>query len=159
MKTLLAMALCLALGLSLMAGCGGGGSAISQLVPNPSPSAGLTISACFAGACGSPTAPPVGQVGQPYGYLIFCIPKRYCNSGVLLEVFNGVGPYAWSSSSLPRGLNLGPFCNSSGCSFPEVQEISGVPTTAGTYNVLVAVSDSESPPKEVSANYTITIAP
>ena len=37
--------------------------------------------------------------------------------------------------------------------------IAGVPTTAGTYEVVVTVSDTERPPQRASAAYTITVAP
>ncbi len=35
--------------------------------------------------------------------------------------------------------------------------ISGIPTTAGTYNVIVTVNDSETPALHTSVNYSITI--
>lgn len=85
-------------------------------------------------------APPAGTVGMPYG-----------NPGFAPSASGGVQPYHWSwagapGSSLPPGLTL----NDLG--------ISGQPTTAGTYNVVITVADSQSPPQQASANYPITIA-
>jgi hypothetical protein len=37
--------------------------------------------------------------------------------------------------------------------------ISGIPMKVGTYNFIVTVADFESPPKQVNANYTITVSP
>src|SRR5215472_5616786 len=65
-----------------------------------------------------------------------------------LEATGGTVPYAWSvsSGSLPQGLTL----NGSG-------QITGTPTTAGTYSFTMAVTDSSFPAKSASANMAITI--
>jgi putative Ig domain-containing protein/galactose oxidase-like protein len=88
--------------------------------------------------------PPSGTVGLPYGI--------GGNGGFSLTASGGIQQYSWSwtapsGSSLPPGLTL----NNVG--------VSGQPTTAGTYNVIVTVTDSQSPPQHASANYSITIAP
>ena len=72
-------------------------------------------------------------------------------SGFLLTASGGKTPYTWSwaggsGSSLPPGLNL------------SQNSISGTPTAAGIYHVLVTVSDSQSTPAQTSSNYVITIA-
>jgi hypothetical protein len=82
--------------------------------------------------------PPAGTVGVPYGYA--------------QDASGGVQPYNWSwapasGSTLPPGLI---FSNAG---------ISGQPTTAGTFNVVLTITDSQSPPAHASANYAITIAP
>ena len=89
-------------------------------------------------------APPSGTVGVPYGI--------GGQVGFSLTASGGVQPYTWgwtaaSGSSLPPGLTL----NNGG--------VSGQPTTAGSYNVVVTVTDSQSPPQHASATYAITIAP
>jgi len=81
--------------------------------------------------------PPSGTVGAAYG------PFALTASG-------GVGPYffSWaaaSGSTLPPGLSL-----TNGI-------ISGTPSAEGTYNLVVTVTDSESPAVQKSQAYTITI--
>ncbi len=117
-------------------------------------------------------APPNGFVGADYdfrkgqvscemgspgctciliGLNIFYCFKVVFASGFTLTATGGVSPYSWAwaaaaNSSLPPGLNL------------TQGVISGTPTTAGSYNVVVTVTDSESPPAQGSANYTIDIS-
>lgn len=160
MKNFLPTGFCFLLGFSLATGCGGGSGAsgIAPGLPNQPPL--ITISACSGGDCASPAALPVGTVGGRYGYRIYCYGdlREHCDYGVLLQAQGGVAPYTtWSISGLPPGLILGRFCNLSGCSFPTIREVYGTPTMAGTYNIVVTVADSESPPAQGSANYTITI--
>jgi hypothetical protein len=107
---------------------------------------------CLLAGCGGATtqpplalaitssAPPSGTTGS-----------AYAGSGFVLAASGGKGPYSWSwapaaSSALPPGLTL---ANAM---------ISGTPTAANTYNVVIAVSDSESPAAQKIANYTITIS-
>ena len=78
---------------------------------------------------------PPGRVNNPYS--------------ANLSVTGGAPPYTWSiiKGSLPAGLTLG--ANNG--------VISGTPTTAGTSNFTVQVSDSESPPATTTAALSITI--
>lgn len=82
-------------------------------------------------------SPPEGTVGAGY-------------DGGTLTPSGGVTPYTWSwtaakGSSLPPGLS---FSNGA---------ISGTPTQAGSYQVILTVTDSELPPAQATANYTIVI--
>jgi len=83
-----------------------------------------------------------------------------------LTATGGDGSYLWdltavTGSSVPPGLHVnclvltppGQGCDKTAAS------IVGTPTAAGTYNVIVSVSDFESPPQSVSAIYTLTVAP
>jgi len=63
-----------------------------------------------------------------------------------LSASGGTAPYTWSASGLPAGLSI----SSSG-------RISGTPTTAGTSNVTVTVTDSAS--KTGSASFSWTVNP
>jgi hypothetical protein len=88
--------------------------------------------------------PPDGTLGALYGG---------SSTGFHLSTAGGLPPYAWgwvaaAGSKLPPGLAF----SSSGV-------ISGTPstTTAGSYNVIVTASDSETPVMQAKANYTITI--
>ena len=105
----------------------------------------------LAGCGGSSTPPPppleitsaalpVGTTNSAYGG----------SSGFALAASGGVAPYKWSwaaakGSALPPGISL-----SNGL-------ISGSPTAQGPYNVVVTVSDSQSPVAETSMPYSITI--
>jgi len=109
--------------------------------------------------------PPDGVAGSFYGPLECGLPGTGpCYYGFLLTATGGVQPYGWSwapqSGSLtPPGLSL---VSHGAC--PQNAKFSGgwkiicTPTTPGTYNVIVTVTDSASPPNQVSANYTIKIA-
>lgn len=87
-------------------------------------------------------APPGGTLRTTYG-------SSFTASG-------GIAPYAWSwsaaaGSSLPAGLTLATNADGTGT-------ISGVPTAEGSYNVVVKVTDSESPAAPpVTAPYTIAV--
>jgi hypothetical protein len=107
---------------------------------------------------------PSGSVGTFYGYQICggVGSQRHCIFAVRLSLSGGVGPFTWSwaaapDSSLPPGLDIGSY-------FLDYrthgEAIHGSPTLAGTYNVIVSVTDSELPaPVQTSAPYTITITP
>jgi hypothetical protein len=89
------------------------------------------------------SAPPAGTVGVPYGDF---------GSGFAPTSSGGVQPYHWSwaaasGSSLPPGL-----------AFSDLG-LTGQPTSAGTYSVVITVTDSQSPPAQASTPYSITIAP
>ncbi len=70
-------------------------------------------------------------------------------SAVSHTASGGTAPYSWSATGLPPGLSLG---SSTG-------QITGTPTTAGTYNVTVTASDSSSPVKTGTTSYTWTDDP
>ena len=61
----------------------------------------------------------------------------------------GTAPYSWSASGLPAGLSIDPSTGS----------ISGAPTAAGTYSVIVTVTDSSSPTRTGRALYSWTVSP
>jgi hypothetical protein len=87
------------------------------------------------------SAPPAGDVQAAYGT---------SGNGFPLTASGGKTPYAWNwvagdGSSLPTGLNV-----SNG-------SIVGTPMVAGDYDVIVTVTDSESPAIQTSATYTIAI--
>jgi len=107
-------------------------------------------------------ASPNGVVGIRYGgsHII----QGHQIWGFILSATGGVGTYSWgwtpaSGSSLPPGLTVKVlfFGGSTRCCL-YVPVISGTPTAAGTYNVIVGVTDSGSPPANASASYTITVS-
>jgi hypothetical protein len=83
--------------------------------------------------------------------------RPYCtkvtSSGFVLSASGGKSPYNWSwvaaqGSSLPPGLNLSPD-----------GKISGTPENGdGNFQVIVTLTDSESPDEQARASYTIFIA-
>jgi len=88
---------------------------------------------------------PSGVVGMPYQ-----------NENVFLQASGGVQPYTWSisSGSLPAGLSL----SSANCGSNVNCAIVGTPTTTGTSNFTVKVTDSTQPnPTTATANLSITI--
>lgn len=66
----------------------------------------------------------------------------------------GFTPYTWTlaSGTLPPGLTL----NNSGS---QVTTVSGTPSTAGTYNFSVQLTDSNTPVDTVTQSYTIVVNP
>ena len=117
-------------------------------------SSAITVSASSSLAITS-GAPPNGTAGVDYSgsrkvcFLTQCV----FIGGFHQTASGGVAPYTWSwaaaaGSSLPPGLFL-----------LRAGFIAGQPTTAGVYNVVATVTDSESPAAHVSVNYTIGIAP
>jgi hypothetical protein len=99
-------------------------------------------------------APPSGTVGSNYSGSSKVCRGTMCSftGGFQLMGSGGVSPYTWTwaaatGSSLPPGLGL------STAAF-----IGGQPTTAGAYNVVVTLTDSETPPAHVNASYTINVA-
>jgi len=109
--------------LCLLTGCGG--NTTSGNSPTPSVSMAITSGAL-----------PPGTAGVPYD-----------GSGFVLNASGGVAPYHWtwapqSKSSLPTGVNM----SADGL-------ISGTPTLAGAYKVVVTAVDAGMPPSQVSATY------
>jgi hypothetical protein len=84
------------------------------------------------------TSVPNGSVGANYNATV--------------SAAGGVEPYSWSiiSGNLPPGLNA----NNSN----DTLNISGQPTTTGTYTFTVQVSDNEDSPASTSASFTIVIS-
>lgn len=104
--------------------------------------------------------PPSGTTGKRYDAHCNQIPP--CNViiiGFPLTASGGVPPYSWSwapgqGSSLPPGLQI----NSSFlCIHLSAPAICGTPTVAGSFQVVVTVNDSASPPGHANANYSIVI--
>jgi len=60
----------------------------------------------------------------------------------------GTSPYSFSATGLPAGVSINA---SSG-------QVSGTPTTGGTYSVTVNVTDSSSPAKSGSTQFTFTVS-
>jgi hypothetical protein len=109
-------------------------------------------------------SPPDGTVGVNYGGAHTLKGHQY--TGFPLSATGGVPSYTWSwaaaqDSSLPPGLQISDLYLGGGstrcCLY--VLIISGTPTVAGTYNVIVTVTDSGSPPAQTSADYAIAINP
>jgi hypothetical protein len=109
-------------------------------------------------------APPNGTVGVNYGGTH--ILKGHQFTGFPLSATGGVPGYTWSGaaaqgSSLPPGLQISDLYLGGGstrcCLY--VLVISGTPTASGTYDVVVTVTDSGSPPAQTSADYMIAINP
>ena len=76
-----------------------------------------------------------------------CLLTKQVFLGFTFTASGGVSPYSWNASGLPPQLDIDP---SSG-------KVTGTPTTAGSYSVMVVVTDSESPPAQASATYIIDI--
>jgi hypothetical protein len=96
---------------------------------------------CGGGGAGGPSQPvisadaPSGKTGVPYPTYGFTV-----TSG-------GQAPFAWAETgNLPPGLSL----SSTG-------ELSGTPTTAGTFPITVTVTDSSVPPLTASAPVNLMI--
>jgi probable HAF family extracellular repeat protein len=114
--------------------------------------------------------PPNGTVGQLYGGIII-MTEDHCLArfhGWLPAATGGIGDHYWNwsaapGSSLPPGLTVGRETYTCGgstrccvtVSSPNL--VQGVPTEAGMFHVILTITDSETPPMQVSANYTITI--
>src|ERR1039458_7278067 len=83
------------------------------------------------------TSVPNGSVGANYNATV--------------SAAGGIEPYVWSiiSGSLPPGLT--PSNNN------DMLQISGTPTTTGTYTFTAQVTDSEGSPASTSASFTIAI--
>jgi putative Ig domain-containing protein len=105
--------------------------------------------------------PPNGTVGAAYGGVHTVEGNTFI--GFSLSATGGMPGYSWTwapaqGSSVPPGLSISvlSFGGSTRCCV-SVPVISGTPTAAGSFEVIVTVTDSASPPAHTSANYTITI--
>jgi drug/metabolite transporter superfamily protein YnfA len=65
-----------------------------------------------------------------------------------LQASGGIAPYSWAATGLPTGLSLN----------ATTAVLSGTPTQAGTFSVVVTVKDSSSPVATMSQTYSLTIA-
>jgi Putative Ig domain len=96
---------------------------------------------------------------RPFSIAITYMPLAMATSSLSPAIVNvpysatlaangGLAPYGWScvSGSLPAGLTM-----------TTAGEISGTPTTMGTSNFVVSVTDSEMPPATVRAPLSITV--
>jgi probable HAF family extracellular repeat protein len=108
-------------------------------------------------------SPPSGKVGAPYDLRcpLPCFGLFF--AGFPVTAAGGVRPYWWSwsaqqGSSLPPGLMF-PDLYGYQCLNVRPPAICGKPSKAGSYNVVVTVKDSESPPRHASKSYTIRIFP
>lgn len=86
----------------------------------------------------TPATMPNGTRGQPYS--------------VFLQATNGTTPFSWSVTTgpLPPGLNFTP---STGVTF----QLSGTPTTAGTFPFTVTVSDGSTPTRSAVLSLSVTV--
>jgi hypothetical protein len=136
-----------------------------MLMPVPAVSNTETVPDTAAGTLQITSGnPPSGKVGKLYN--VHCTQIPLCNvfvAGFRVAAMGGVQPYSWSwtaqsGSSLPPGL-LFPDLSRYQCLNISPPAICGKPTTAGSYNVVITVKDSELPPRHASAQYTIHIFP
>ena len=115
--------------------------------------------------------PPNGTVGEPYGesHTVNGEGGSITFSGWELAAAGGSGKLHWSwsaaqRSATPPGLSIQILSKTSGgstrCCVMVVTPpfIGGTPTMAGTFRVIVTVTDSASPPAQASAGYTIGIS-
>jgi subtilisin family serine protease len=89
---------------------------------------------------GTPGSPVVSNPGNQTGTVGTPV-------SVTVSATGGTPPYTWSATGLPAGVTI-----NSGTG-----QMSGTPTTAGTYSVTVTVTDSAS--RTGSATFTWTISP
>lgn len=68
-------------------------------------------------------------------------------TGFPFTATGGIPPYSWSASGLPANLSL----NSTN------GRITGTPTRAGTYNIVLTLTDSGTPKVTINMNYSIVI--
>ena len=136
----------------------------SESPPATFSSTNFNISVVEAGGLLITSGPlPGGTVGVPYGGSHFI--DRWQFFGSPLNATGGTPPYTWTwaaapGSSLPPGLHVSSLLLG-GCSLAcvLVPVVDGTPTAAGTYDVVVTVTDSATPSAQGSANYTIVINP
>jgi len=114
-----------------------------QITDSSSPAqiASKAFSITIAAAAPAPlqvttTSLPNGQVGSSYS--------------TSLSATGGTTPYAWSvaSGSLPAGVTLG----------ASTGQISGSPSLAGNFPILIGVTDSSTPAHAATQSFNVTIA-
>lgn len=138
---------------------------------------GLTLDSTTGQISGTPTAAgtfsgtfqvqdssaPAQTASTPFSILVTTPPPFSTGtlslpSGVVgtsysasLSAANGTAPYAWSvlTGSLPTGLNLN----------AATGQISGTPSTTGTFTFTIQAQDSSAPVKTASRPFTVVIAP
>ena len=91
---------------------------------------------------------PSGKVGAPYGGFHTFRGRPFY--GFPLSATGGTPPYTWTALSLPPGLKITVLVT-------RIPMVSGTPTTAGNYNVVIMVTDSAG--AQASANYSVNIQP
>ena len=108
--------------------------------------------------------PPGGVVGSIYALKTCGVsPHSSPCPGFQLTASGGVPPYSWSwtgaqGSSTPPGLRIMTgLTGANSCIGLSSWRICGTPSTVGTYNAVVTLADSASPPNQVSATYPIQI--
>jgi hypothetical protein len=155
-------------------------TAVLQTVGSESITATDTVKASITGNLSSiaVTAPvaleiingalPDGAVGISYHEDCVITSGRGCQEVSVnpLEATGGVPPYLWSwaaasGSSLPPGLAISSFfrCQTTRNQIVPCAAIEGTPSTAGTYNVALTVTDSASPAAQKSRQFALTIIP
>jgi hypothetical protein len=110
---------------------------------------GLMLASALAASCGgggdggptqpviSTAAPPAGTTGEIYTSFAFTVAS------------GGTAPFTWvESGSLPPGLSL----SANG-------QLSGTPTTVGSFTITVTVTDSSNPPLKDSVPFNLEIEP
>lgn len=116
--------------------------------------AGLTITS---------GTPPSGKVGVTYGGSHIVSGHQF--TGFPLSASGGTPPYKWtwyaaSDSALPPGLKISVlFWGGTTRCCLSIPVIAGTPTTSGTYDVVLRVTDSASSPAHITAKYAIDIQP
>jgi hypothetical protein len=132
--------------------------------PPAQSSANFNITVVQAGGLIITSGPlPGGKVGFPYGGFHVILGHQFF--GFILGVAGGTQPYTWTwaaapGSSLPPGLHVSSLLIG-GCSLGcvRVPVVDGTPTAAGTFDVVLTVTDSATPSAQGSTNYTIVISP
>jgi Zn-dependent metalloprotease len=92
--------------------------------------------------CGSTGTLTVGNPGNKTGTVGTAI------TAFTITASGGTSPYHFSATGLPPGISINA---TSG-------QVSGTPTSGGTYNVTVNVTDSSSPVKSGSTSFTFTVS-
>lgn len=109
--------------------------------------------------------PVNGKLWKYYASQPLCgYPCRPYRAGFSVTAAGGTPPYLWAwkaqvGSSLPPGLTFSNVPTRLGCVRVSQPAICGSLTKAGTFKVLITVTDSASPPHHAIGSYTINIYP